>query len=573
MKSRIRAGMVMMALLWGLSAPAAAAAETLSSVGTGQQPGGAAEPSVSAATKEPSAVPEEEVQLMIDSQNCYEGMEKPYADGYIPNLENGSVHLVVPILATGPLRNNRLQVSLDLGDGKTAPFIMKNYNKTIFLKNVSVNGGSKTAESFVADFRLELKEKRNNGSYPIMMEAKGIAEDGSTVSKEFRIYVIITDGAEQGNGTADGDGQPSSGDGSKDRPSSNGSSSDSSGGTPPEGSDGDGSGTFGTDDGNGDGDFGTANGSGTFGSDDGSGDGQGISDGAAAAGGTSGSGQSPEETPSFAPKILVESCQLTPENPIAGEEVTAEITLLNTSRQEFVKNMTITMSAASEHLTLSGIGDTVYIEKLSPQKTCVLSCQYQINAAAPQGRYELELSMEYADAKGNTYTAVQRVRLSSYQAPKILFDPLIIPAELAVADVLEVSAQAMNLGKTKVYNVRAVLEADGLTPEGTIFIGDMEPGTKALGSTQISVSGLSAGDSLYGKTEGTVTFYYEDETGAEQTESMAFHTTIQSPFSPEAPKKEEDAGQWWLIMASIGGILLFFGAFFIGRRVEQRKTI
>lgn len=234
--------------------------------------------------------------------------------------------------------------------------------------------------------------------------------------------------------------------------------------------------------------------------------------------------------------------------------------------------MTITVSAASEYLTLTGTGDTIFVEKLSPRKTCTFSCQYQINAVAPQGLYELELSMEYADAKGNNYTAVRKVRLSSEQFPRMLFDPLAIPENLAVADVVEVSAQAINLGKTKVYNVRAVLEADGLTPSGTIFIGDMEPGTKASAVTRISVSGRTEGGSPYGVTEGTVTFYYEDEAGQEQSESMGFQTTIQSPFSPETPQEEDKTGQWWLIMAGTGGILLFFVAFLTGKRAGQRKS-
>ena len=81
----------------------------------------------------------------------------------------------------------------------------------------------------------------------------------------------------------------------------------------------------------------SGDGSGDSGGDGVFGDGNSGS-GAGAPDGTPGSGQSQEELPSFAPKILVESCRLTPENPKAGEEVTAEITLVNTSRKESVKS-------------------------------------------------------------------------------------------------------------------------------------------------------------------------------------------------------------------------------------------
>ena len=59
------------------------------------------------------------------------------------------------------------------------------------------------------------------------------------------------------------------------------------------------------------------------------------------------------------------------------------------------------------------------------------------------------------------------------------FDDLSFPSEVVVADVVEAKVQAMNLGRSKIYNVRAEIAADGLKPQGTIFIGDMEAGTAA----------------------------------------------------------------------------------------------
>ncbi len=82
-------------------------------------------------------------------------------------------------------------------------------------------------------------------------------------------------------------------------------------------------------------------------------------------------------------------------------------------------------------------------------------------------------------------------RRSRYSSPLMQFDDLSFPSEVVVADVVEAKVQAMNLGRSKIYNVRAEIAADGLKPQGTIFIGDMEAGTAATGSTQVSVSSLS----------------------------------------------------------------------------------
>ena len=157
------------------------------------------------------------------------------------------------------------------------------------------------------------------------------------------------------------------------------------------------------------------------------------------------------------------------------------------------------------------------------------------------------------------------------QPVRVVFDPLIISEEVQVGDVVEAQIQAMNLGRGKVYNVRAVLEADGLKPNGTIFIGDMEAGTTASGSISVSVSGLSDEDALYGTTEGKVTFCYEDENGTECEETSAFTTTIRSPFSDQTEAAEDEPGQWWIIMAVIGSTLSVLIVFAVVRRIRRRK--
>lgn len=147
-----------------------------------------------------------------------------------------------------------------------------------------------------------------------------------------------------------------------------------------------------------------------------------------------------------------------------------------------------------------------------------------------------------------------------------------MPDKAVISDTISVGVQAINLSRAKAYNVRAVVEADGFSPMGTIFLGDVDGGMSADGTGQIAVTGLTRGNFSYGKTKGTVTFYYEDSDGNELTEIKSFTTEIESPFS-QNPKAEEDApGQWWIIMAvitagiAIGGILIV-----IQKRKEHKR--
>ena len=94
-------------------------------------------------TKDDKDTQSETVTLNIDNENQYDGMEKPYAQGYVPINANGSVRIVFPILSEGELRGNTLRAALDLGDAQTAPFVFKNYEKDIRLQTVKVNANTK----------------------------------------------------------------------------------------------------------------------------------------------------------------------------------------------------------------------------------------------------------------------------------------------------------------------------------------------------------------------------------------------------------------------------------------------
>lgn len=443
----------------------------------------ATQPAAEAIQPAAEPAPQAPVRLMLDGEHLYNGMDRAYAEGYLPKVENGNAYIVAPIISSGSLKEQCIRASLNLGDAENAPFVMKNYEKKINLGANSVNNGSETVESYVADFCLELKEDRCNGSYPVTLNVGAQDEWGNEVELVFTVYVTVTDGKDA---RQDSDTQTSS------------------------------------------------------------------------------------EPPVFAPKVLVQTCHFSEPEILAGDDVTVDITLVNTSRTEAVRNMSVAIDAPVEKFTLLSESDTVYVGNLPAGKTCVVSYQYRVNAQTGGGQYNLALTMDYADSKGNTYAGSGRARMDIRQPLSMQFDPLVIASQVAVADVVEARIQAMNLGRGRVYNVRAVIEADGLLAQGTIFIGDMEPGTQASGSTQVTVSSMS-GSSLYGETEGLITFYYEDELGQEQTETGTFRTAILSPFSENSQAPQDDGKQWRVIMAVIGGILCIFMVIIVAHTVKSRK--
>ena len=490
------------------------------------------------------AAPEVVPEIEIDEENLYTGMDKTYKDGYRPRVENDTAHMVVPLVYADSVKNNILKVSLNLEKGKDIPFVSDTYEKEFSLTREKINGSEQTADCYLAVFDLKLKGDRKNGEYPVILTVQAENIDGSPIHKEFTVKVAITD--EKPPATEPSSEEPSTGEPSTEEPTTEPSTKDPSKGPSKEEPTTEPPAEEPKDDLNG------------------------AVDVTGPSGGASSGGGGGSEAPTFAPKMIVQSCTSSKEDIQAGDEVTLDITLRNTSSSESVRNMTVTIGDEGESLNLLSPTDTVYVDSVPAGQTCVVSYKYKILASAAPGAYGLTVSMDYADSKAASQSASGKIKMMVAQAVKMEFDAPVLDAEVQVGDVVNVQMQAMNLGRGTVYNVRAVIEADGLAPEGTLFIGNIEAGKTASGSTKVNVSGLS-GANLYGRTEGTVTCYYEDENGKEYEKKMDISTTIKTPFSNKEEMKTDDTGQWWTVMAVIGGILVVFVVTIVLKSIKRNR--
>lgn len=270
----------------------------------------------------------------------------------------------------------------------------------------------------------------------------------------------------------------------------------------------------------------------------------------------------------MAPKIRVVSYQFSKEKILCGEKFTAKISLLNTSRTSVIKNMLVTV-APDENVELLGETNSAYVEELGTGKTCLVCFDFRVNASAPAGQYGIGVTLDYADRKGTSYNMEESVKVSAEQKMRIGIDPVQVPKEIQLGDTVVLQTQAMNLGKGKLYNVRAILEAEGLASIRSAYMGDAEAGTSLAGSLEVVAEGLS-GDSLYGNTQGKVIFYYEDEMGNEMKEEQTFETAIVSPLKEDGNTKPADnTGQWWIIMAAITAVLGLSAAAFLTKKKRR----
>lgn len=426
------------------------------------------------------------VSVKVDNQNIYDGMDKAYCDGYIPQVENGYAYIVLPVICDGGIKDNTVTAKLDLGDTQSMPFVCKNYEKNVYLTEMEVNNHTGKVSCYPVVFSLELKSDRINGNYPVTFSIKGQDNSGNEVSADFVVYVNITDG-------------------------------------------------------------------------------QNLQDTA----------DTSQTEPVFTPKLIIESYTFSTDTINAGDAVTININLHNTSGTEMIKNASVTVEEPESNFSPADKSSGVFIGDIAPDGNAVVSMTYNVSAVTPQGEYDFNVTADYADIRGNTCTGGGKVRMNVVQPVNVQFNKFSLGESFEVADVANATVQVMNLGREKIYNVRAEIEGDGLSPEKTIFIGDVEAGQQAEQSAYVTITGLKDSTYSYGDTTGKITYYYEDQAGKQYQSEDEFTLRIESPFAglDKESKTVDKTGQWWIIMAVIVVILLIIAAFVGVRHMKRRQDI
>lgn len=290
----------------------------------------------------------------------------------------------------------------------------------------------------------------------------------------------------------------------------------------------------------------------------------------------------PEPTPEpvpLTPKLLIPSYRVesleegAKEGEInAGDRMRVTVTLQNSSKSESLENMTLTAQLPEGFTLLSGT-DSLYVESLGPGETEEVILDCQAARESPAGQYAVTLSYDFAYHNGLTAQGTGTVRVNIRQPLELEFSLAGVPEEAVMSDTVQVHVQAINLGRGKAYNVRAKLEGDGLSPAGTAFLGDVEGGVSVEESLLVTITSLTGSEVPYGQTTGTITYLFEDDSGTPYEQSESFTLTIRSPFSAEkAAEKADKPGQWWVVMAVLGGTALGLGAVLGARALRRRRA-
>lgn len=305
-------------------------------------------------------------------------------------------------------------------------------------------------------------------------------------------------------------------------------------------------------------------------------DGGGFSNGDASYGG-GGDGEGGEGS---VPRVIVTGFDTSPKKVKAGSDFTLTVHLKNTSKKTKVKNMLFDLNAPEEgsdeqttapsFLPSSG-SSTVYLDGMKANGTADISMKLNAKSDLLQKPYSVELSMKYEDSSGNAVEAASSLSIPVKQDARFEFSDFEInPESVAVGDEANVMCSLYNLGRVKLYNVRAIFEGDCIEKE-EVFIGNVESGATA------SIDAMIKGAQM---TEGpepiTMTMSYENEEGeatTEQKELMIDVTDMADGGMEEGLPMEEEQSKGFPVVPVvivIGVIAMAAAAVIIIKRRKKK---
>ena len=481
-------------------------------------------------------------QLVIDNQNVYEGMNKSYSKGYKPTVKDGKATIILPLIyeGTNKIVGDRITVTPDLGNPADSPFSYSNYQMNVSLANNTVNGGKSTASSFLVRLEIPLAANRINGTYPVVINTKFDLKLEGQDKQKIADESDKSENQDQPQATSDQVEQSFT--------------------------------VYVT-----------------------------ITDGKDPNATEPIPEPEPEPEPRPQPKIIIDEYEVDPEVIMAGETFDVLVRLKNTEKNWSTHNIKVTYKGETEHILPDAKTNTFFIDEIPKGKTHELTLQMKTRQDAESRPQKILLTIEYEDSARTSYSVNEEILLEIRQPLRLEMDEINIPSTVNAGDSLPITTNIFNMGRSTLYNVRCTLEMPGVIPDGSAYLGNMDPGTSGsaeiyaffgtldMGKDSKSEDGEDAQDDedsnvddgvgKYGRSEGVLTITYEDEYGDVHTKTVELATNIERPVfdsnhdQEEEPEEKPDrASQWWVsVVLAAGVIMILFGAISYRRKVDKLK--
>ena len=274
------------------------------------------------------------------------------------------------------------------------------------------------------------------------------------------------------------------------------------------------------------------------------------------------------------PRVIVTGFSTEPGEVRAGSNFKLVVHLKNTSSRTGVSNMLFDFQAPSSgseaaaeapaFLPASG-SSSIYLDSIPAGGTKDISIELNARADLVQKPYSISMSMKYEDSGAAQYEAQSSLAIPIRQEARFEFSKMqIAPDTVSVGEEANISCSLYNLGRVKMYNVKARFEGKMIDTQEQ-FIGNLDAG--ATGTIDAIVTAKKA---TKGSEECKLVLTYEDDAGNVSTAEQKFKMTVleetaveEAGMMPEAVPEESGnpvglaAAVLAVIAAAAAGTVIF----------------
>ena len=230
------------------------------------------------------------------------------------------------------------------------------------------------------------------------------------------------------------------------------------------------------------------------------------------------------------PRVIVTGFNTEPAEVRAGSNFKLIVHLKNTSSKTAVSNMLFDMQAPSSgsegaaeapaFLPASG-SSSVYLDGIPAGGTSDISIELNARADLVKKPYSISMSMKYEDSSAAQYEAQSSLAIPVIQDARFEFSKIeIAPETVAVGEEANISCSLYNLGRVKMYNVKARFEGKMIESDEQ-FIGNLDSG-----ATGMIDAIVTAKEETMDNTECKLILTYEDDAGNVSTAEEKFDLTV-----------------------------------------------
>lgn len=319
------------------------------------------------------------------------------------------------------------------------------------------------------------------------------------------------------------------------------------------------------------------------------------------AGSTDG-GSSSGEKVLHKPQLLLEDSNLSSQTLKAGSIWEMSVTFRNKSRSQNVYGLKISLSTETKGIEFDK--NSFYVQRLTPGESITLTQNLSIAEDTEPGQVTILFSLEYEDSKASSANSTETLTFNVSQPVRAELEVSDIPSVFYTMDTVEIPVKALNLGRDKIYNAKVKLEADGLSPKETAFLGNVDEGTASDGTIRVYVKGSTGNKSSKSQSvaeagslsnnvsdendatsqntsispdqiTGKLILIYEDSTGNSYQTAVDFSSEIKESQiqSLKVEDSQEETNSWWYSIFAILAVLFIIIVLFLMSRLHKKSVL